>query len=146
MPPHRLAKGTRHPAAALLATIIITVQSRIVNYFHNRILGNYSTFPSPLTFCTIRIVLEILVPFNYNHGLQIIFTIFWVQGKLYFLQCGCRDTFGPVTLRFLPCFPHGRRPPALVVLRTPRGGGGEASEWRVAGAESDCTSRAGQRS
>ena len=39
----------------------------IVNYyFHNRIVRNYCTFPAPLTFGTIRILPEILLPTNYN--------------------------------------------------------------------------------
>ena len=41
--------------------ITIKVQSWIVNYFHNRIVGNYCTFPGPLTFGIIRVV-----PTNYN--------------------------------------------------------------------------------
>ena len=49
--------------------ITIKVQSWIVNYFHNSIVGYYCTFPAPLTFSTIRIVLDILLPTNYNNVL-----------------------------------------------------------------------------
>ena len=73
IPKHRIgsaAQTARHVhasgGATLLEKITMKVQSWIVNYFHNRIVGNYCTFPAPLTFGTIRIVPEILLPTNYN--------------------------------------------------------------------------------
>ena len=45
---------------ALLEKITIKVQSWIVNYFHNRIVENYCTFPAPLTSGTMGIVPKIL--------------------------------------------------------------------------------------
>ena len=55
------------PLPALIQKITIKVQSWIANYFHNRIVGNYCTFPVPLTLGTTRIVPEIiLLTTNYN--------------------------------------------------------------------------------
>ena len=54
------------PLPTLLEKITITVQSWVVHYFHNRIIGNHCTFPARLTFVTIRIVPEILLTTNYN--------------------------------------------------------------------------------
>ena len=54
------------PTDTLLETFTINVQSSIVNYFHYRIVGNYCTFPAPLTSGTRRIVPTMLLPTNYH--------------------------------------------------------------------------------
>ena len=54
-------------ASCIEKFVHITQYCVIVNYFHNRIIvGNYCTFPARLTFGTVRIVPEILLPLNYN--------------------------------------------------------------------------------
>ena len=50
----------------LLEKFTIKVQSWIVNYFHNRIVENYCTFPAPLTFGTMRTVPKLLLPRTHN--------------------------------------------------------------------------------
>ena len=48
----------------LLEKFTIQVQSWIVTYFHNRIVGKYCTLPGLLTFGTMRNVPGILLPAN----------------------------------------------------------------------------------